>query len=440
MPVENQDFAGTDAPVSRTALLSPDQAKALAEQLLQQAAAAMQRGDRETARSLGHEATVTLSNDPRQLIDPETGKVRDKSWWERNGSTVMDLIALGALVGGGFWLSGLNAAVVSGVDVTGNITGIGLGETGATTGLGAGAMAALPGAVAAPTAGTLAGVGGAAAAAPEAVGGATAAAPAAISGGATVGGVGAGETGAVAGLDAGGTAALPGAVAAPSAAGGADLIAGGSAVAGNTPESTAALVSGTGTGSAGLWGRVIDAGLGVTGSVIAARGVNNAVQAQTDAANRALDLQRDIFNTTRGDYLENRGYTRQQISGLTPYQNLGASTLATLGSMTGHPQQPVTPASNPPPMGVPSSTLASVGAPSASGLPNTTGATTLSNLPAGTPTRTFDNGVSVVSNLPYGVNGLVTMQAPDGSTKQIPPDQVQAYLQRGAQVIQQAVG
>ena len=68
----------------------------------------------------------------------------------------------------------------------------------------------------------------------------------------------------------------------------------------------------------------------------------------------------------------------------------------------------------------------------------TTTAPTVNYQPSATSTGTGQPTASVTtgSPMPRATAQLVTMQAPDGSTKQIPPEQVDHYKQMGAQVVQ----
>jgi hypothetical protein len=307
-----------------------------------------------------HDAIAGLPPDSR--YDPETGQIRDKTWWERHGETVINLAAgFGGVVAAGLILGPANAATLQAA--TSSTPGLAPGLIDTALPTTAPASAAVGGS------GTLASLstrGG-----PNAEGDpafASSNAPAAPSP----------EPAAVSGVP-GGTTSLPGSTAAPSV--GPDLVAGGSAVPGQVAGVTAPAASTIGSVlSNPLIGGLITAGLQFAQSKANADAAKTASQQEIDAANKALDLQNQQFNLSRGDYLSRQAYTQQQIGGLAPYQDIGTGALANLRSLTGQPSRPGL-ANTPPvasltPPVVPSGTLSSLTNPADNRRPPTAGTPT----------------------------------------------------------------
>jgi hypothetical protein len=147
------------------------------------------------------------------------------------------------------------------------------------------------------------------------------------------------------------------------------------------------------------------AGSAVASSAIQSHQTGKAVDAQTDAANKALALQQGQYQQARTD--------------AAPYQALGQSTLGRLGQMAAQPQAQFNPSnySGGVPTGgqpMPSQQMPrqqALGAPPAQAMPGMP--------PAGA-----------------GQNDTVTIQTPDGRTVAgFPRAKVQEAMQRGAKVI-----
>lgn len=239
-------------------------------------------------------------------------------------------------------------------------------------------------------------------------------------------GTGAATSGTSAGVGSGSLASLG---AAPAAAGTGSAVTGGTLAA--TPLATgiapiaatapaaaipAASVA-AGAGGAGMgwasavpWSDIIGAGLSYVNARQGANAAQDASQAQIAAVNRALDLQQQQYNTSRGDFLENQNFTRNLMGGLTPYQNIGAGSLATLQRLTG--QNPVM-------------------NPLQTNATRQYNFTTGGGIPGG---RVQAQGGSQGGMLPQQ-GGMVTIQAPTGETRQVPEAQATFYESRGAKRI-----
>ena len=68
---------------------------------------------------------------------------------------------------------------------------------------------------------------------------------------------------------------------------------------------------------------LISAGAGLAGAAIQSHQTGKAVDAQKDASEQALALQKDIYN--------------QQVANLSPWRNTGAAAITTLGGLLGLP-------------------------------------------------------------------------------------------------------
>ena len=318
-------FSGTDMLARATALL--EQAKAAK--------------DPQQRASLFHDAIAALP--PTSRYDPATGTIRDTSWWERYGNDVISLAAgFGGIAAAGLILGPANAATLqAGTSAAAGQTGAGgslsslssFGEGGPVGGL-VGPETALPVSTSVGT-GTEAAV--------------------------DAGGFGAGSTAGVP------EALAPAPLAStPTAAAGA--YAPSVAPSGAVPAATSGggvSLSGVGkTLSNPLIGGLITAGLQYAQSRANANAAQTASQQEIDAANKALALQKEEFDLSRGDYLNRQAYTQQQITGLAPYQDIGTGALANLRSLTGQPSRPglanTPPVASLPPPVVPSGTLSSL--------------------------------------------------------------------------------
>lgn len=149
-----------------------------------------------------------------------------------------------------------------------------------------------------------------------------------------------------------------------------------------------------------------DIALGGAGLYLQNRQANNALdaskqaqQAQNDAAQKAIDLQKEMYQTTRND--------------LAPYRALGQGASAGLGYF----------------MGIPGYEQGNRGIlpPSAMGQPMT---------PPATPAASGNTAVPRNPSAATASEPMVAMRAPDGSMRAVPQSQVSHYQARGAQVAQ----
>ncbi len=409
-----------------------------AQYLLDQARTAYAAGDQAGANAYLERIRPLLSND--WTLDEDTGQIRETTHWERQKGTYITAAIMFGTLGLGAFLAPAGQAAGGASSGTALGTGIGLGETGAVAGIPGGAATL-------GSAGAFAGGVGAEIAGPGLYGPGSAGfdalsqtqlnpGPATSSN--TAGPLGA-EPPTTTGLPNGSTG-VPGAQPAPSV--GADLINGGSAVAGQTA-GVAPAAAGPGIvssqGIAGIsYPSLIGAGLSYLQSRQSANAAQQASQAQIDAANRALDEQRRQYDLSRSDYLGNQAYTRQQISGLAPFQAIGVGSLSNLARLTGQSvpagvanYQP--PASQPPPAQAPvlqPNTLSG-------GQPNPSGTTSNVTSLADFVRTTSDARRSQLGLPPSGGagGGMVTIQAPTGERQAVPASQAQFYTARGGRVV-----
>ncbi len=126
---------------------------------------------------------------------------------------------------------------------------------------------------------------------------------------------------------------------------------------------------------------------------------NEAQRAQNEAAQKAIDLQKEMYQTTRND--------------LAPYRALGQGASAGLGYF----------------MGIPGYEQGNRGIlpPSAQGQPMT---------PPATPAASGNTAVPRNPSAATASEPMVAMRAPDGSMRAVPQSQVSHYQARGAQVAQ----
>lgn len=187
-------------------------------------------------------------------------------------------------------------------------------------------------------------------------------------------------------------------------------------------------IAGIGAGIAGFaaapftGGASIPAGLSAAGALISSGAVSDAASKQATATTQALNLQQQMYNTTRSD--------------LSPYAQTGTAALGNLRQLTGLPATIAPTPSNPPPGGIPASSMPGgalgqmqVGTPQNPGAPLTT--------PQGAPVPLRSaNGQSPAQM--QTSSGYVTMRAPDGTTQQVDAAHVPFYQQKGATVITNA--
>lgn len=335
------------------------------------------------------------------IFDPFTGQFRQKNWNERN-SNWSALLYSGAAVGAGLGAGAAVGALGGGAAAGGAATGSSLPAGVTLEGLAVG-----PGATTIPAGGSLASLGGGAAAT-STLGPTSAASMAATTAGTTA----------------------PASLAAPTAAGGFMSTAG-------------KVINGLTGGNP--YGALLNAGLGYLQERQSANAIQTAADQQLTASREALAEQRRQYDLGRQDYLGNQAYTRQQISGLAPYQQIGSGALANLGRLTGQTlpanfgQAPPVASLPPPQATAPQGPPGSVASPNGytiSGLANPQlyqGYQGGSGPVAPTPGSGGQFAASPQAPQPQGASSYVTMRAPTGETQQVPANQASHYEQLGAQ-------
>ena len=173
---------------------------------------------------------------------------------------------------------------------------------------------------------------------------------------------------------------------------------------------------------------IIGAGGAVAGGLIQNDAANDAQQAQTQAADKALALQGRIYDQQRAD--------------LAPYRSAGASAL---GSLTGLMGLAPSSGGNTPSvlgnLGVASGTRQAVRSPGGSPVSvpaeNYTGDFAVPRVPEAMGNQ--PNGIaSLAANSPQAksASGYVLMRAPDGRVGQIPQGMVDRALAAGGQRVE----
>ena len=154
----------------------------------------------------------------------------------------------------------------------------------------------------------------------------------------------------------------------------------------------------------GLVSKAVDIGANLLGNEIQSRQTSKAVEAQVDAANRALELQKNVY--------------LQQRSDLMPYADMGRGAIGDMGRMTG-----TTPVSAPT-RDYFADDRQAVRSPG--GTPTT--------VPAANYTGGPGTAVPRGSLATLGTTGTVNMLTPDGRPARVPQAQVQAALQAGGRL------
>ena len=147
----------------------------------------------------------------------------------------------------------------------------------------------------------------------------------------------------------------------------------------------------------------IRTGANLAGNYLQSRQVDKAVQAQVDAANKALDLQSNIY--------------QQQRSDLAPYRNVGSASIGELSRLMGLPAG--------------SDTTTPYFQQQAASQQATAqqNQQTQNRAPAAAPTPAVPRGT--VASLG---DGFVNMVSPDGRPARVPQAQVQSALAAGGRM------
>jgi membrane protease subunit (stomatin/prohibitin family) len=147
----------------------------------------------------------------------------------------------------------------------------------------------------------------------------------------------------------------------------------------------------------------IRTGANLAGNYLQSRQVDKAVQAQVDAANKALDLQSNIY--------------QQQRSDLAPYRNVGSASIGELSRLMGLPAGSDTT--------TPYFQQQAQGQQQAAQQQQQTD----NRQPPATPTQAAPRGT--VASLG---DGFVNMVSPDGRPARVPQAQVQSALAAGGRM------
>ncbi len=170
---------------------------------------------------------------------------------------------------------------------------------------------------------------------------------------------------------------------------------------------------------------IIGAGTGLASAAIQSHAANSASEKQTEASDKSLALQNQIYGNTRAD--------------LSPFVGIGTGALGNLRQLAGIPNAP-------PPTPVPQMPLqpGSTRDPNTGAVVYAPGTTMAAGDPGYNPTSGSNVGLPgpngpiqprTAAN-PNGTgSGYVTMKAPDGSINRVPSQHVSFYTQKGAQVI-----
>lgn len=188
----------------------------------------------------------------------------------------------------------------------------------------------------------------------------------------------------------------------------------------------AGIVAAPFTGGATLIPALIGAGADIAGAAVQSHQTSKASNAQQQAAQQGLTLLGQLYN--------------QGKAGLSPYQQLGTSTLPNLYALTGqtapnaaNPQVPLGTAFHGGPGTMPSPPGARTSGPGWSpGVYNPQGGGISSTWQGPGVNPNFVPGTAGYNAQMAAQGAQVTLRAPDGSTKQVPAEQAEFYVQKGA--------
>jgi hypothetical protein len=166
-----------------------------------------------------------------------------------------------------------------------------------------------------------------------------------------------------------------------------------------------------------LIGSGISAGVSAYGASRAAGAAKDAAKTQAESADKAIALQRDIFETRRQD--------------LAPYTSAGGAAMNTLAEAMGLPAGPA-----PAPMagGAPPVSTARQRPPEAPAL-GLAGPRNAPMTPMAPPAGSKASAQTASSMAP-AVGGAVRMQTPTGQIVLVPAERVNEAVLRGGQVVQ----
>ncbi len=277
----------------------------------------------------------------------------------------------------------------------------------------------LGGAVAAPVVLPALGVGGAATAGTTGATAAGTGGAAGAAGAGTAGTAGAIEGGTTLGANLGGAGALGAGGAGATAAGTGGTLAstGTTGVMSGYPSAGAGISSAAPAGTSSWWKDLLGIGskaqtartvAGLAGNYLQSRQVDKAVQAQVDAANKALDLQSHVYQQQRAD--------------LAPYRNAGSASIGELSRLVGLPagSDTTTPYFQ-----------QQAAAQQATAQQNQQAQ---NRQPPAAPSQAMPRSATIAGLAPTDQSGMVNMLSPDGRPARVPQSQVQSALAAGGRM------
>lgn len=202
--------------------------------------------------------------------------------------------------------------------------------------------------------------------------------------------------------------------------------------------STAAGIALGGVGVATGNPALIGMGASIATGGMAADASRRAAETQSQAADRALANQQQVYDTSRGAATE--AYNRSNAV-LAPWVTTGSSAMGSLGGLLGLPpaSSGVTDALSPlasPQGAIPTPAGVGVGL-DAGGAPVNPRSPAAAEAPARAAMST-QSGYAAPRSKTLGAlaGGLVTLQAPDGTMQAVPAGQAEFYVSKGARVVE----
>lgn len=179
------------------------------------------------------------------------------------------------------------------------------------------------------------------------------------------------------------------------------------------------------TGTALAIGGLASAGAGIAGAKMQSSAAKKAAETQQRAADQAMAVQRDVY--------------RDQMAMNQPYVQVGQQAIGTLGRLLGAPEGArfAAPALQPQPIAIPGSgaRMSSPGSRLGAVMPQ------MGQGPApmsGNPMPQGQNTAPQMSQQGpvFGGNGMIRLQAPDGSMGEVPAHLADQFIARGARRVQ----
>ncbi len=164
-------------------------------------------------------------------------------------------------------------------------------------------------------------------------------------------------------------------------------------------------------------GGIAAAGSSIAGAKMASGATKDAAKTQAASADKALAIQKQMYDQTRTDE--------------APYRQLGAGAVGLLGQGLGLPAQQQTWAPAPATAAQPAAPAAASGGGFLGGLGHALGALT----PPGLPHLPGTGGGSPQPGQAQTASGYVQMKSPTGQVKPVASGDVAHYQQLGAQIV-----